>query len=75
MSAYRPTRFNFRCPKCQNTSFETGEFRAAGGFLTKVFDVQSKKFTTVICSRCRYTEIYQADSSTLGNIFDFFTSG
>ena len=62
----------YRCTKCDNTSFETGEFRAAGGFWTKVFDVQSRKFTTVICTRCRYTEIYQADSSTLGNIFDFF---
>jgi hypothetical protein len=32
MTAYRPTRFNFRCPKCSNTSCETGEIRAAGGF-------------------------------------------
>jgi predicted nucleic-acid-binding Zn-ribbon protein len=50
-----------------------GEMRAAGGFLTKIFDVQSKKFTTVTCRRCRYTEIYQADSSRLGDIFDFLT--
>lgn len=32
MPAYRPSRFNFRCPKCSNTSCETGEVRAAGGF-------------------------------------------
>lgn len=63
----------YRCAKCGNNSYETGEFRAAGGFLTKIFDVQSRRFTTVICRRCRYTEIYQADSSMLGNIFDFFT--
>jgi predicted nucleic-acid-binding Zn-ribbon protein len=47
--------------------------RATGGILTKVFDIQSKRFTTVTCERCRYTEIYKADSSMLGNIFDFFT--
>jgi predicted nucleic-acid-binding Zn-ribbon protein len=74
MSAYQAQRFNFRCPKCANTTAETGELRAAGGFLSKVFDVQHRKFTTVTCSRCRYTEMYKADSSMLGNIFDLFTN-
>ena len=54
---------------------EIGEIRAAGGFWSKIFDVQGRKFTTVICARCRYTELYQADSSTLGNVFDSFTNG
>ncbi len=61
------------CVKCGHRDYEVGEFRAAGGFLGKLFDVQSKKFTTVTCNQCRYTEIYQAESSMLGNIFDFFT--
>jgi len=65
---------NYTCPKCSNSQYEVGEFRATGGFLTKVFDIQSKRFTTVTCSQCKYTEIYKADSSMLGNIFDFFTS-
>ena len=65
---------NYRCPKCDNGQYETDEFRAAGGFLSKIFDVQSKKFTTVTCTRCKYTEIYKADSSMLGNIFDLFTN-
>ncbi|MDA3812809.1 MAG: zinc ribbon domain-containing protein [Candidatus Cloacimonetes bacterium] len=62
------------CPKCGNIQYETGEFRATGGTFSKIFDVQNKKFTTVTCTRCKYTEIYKADSSTLGNIFDFFTN-
>ncbi|HOP07805.1 MAG TPA: zinc ribbon domain-containing protein [candidate division Zixibacteria bacterium] len=65
---------NFRCPKCGAMEYEIGEFRAAGGFWTKIFDIQSAKFSTVSCRRCRYTEIYKADSSMLGNIFDFFTN-
>ncbi|MCP4900672.1 MAG: GTP-binding protein [bacterium] len=65
---------NYVCPKCRYTSYETGQLRATGGFLTKVFDVQSKKFTTVTCKQCKYTEIYKAPSSMLGNIFDFFTN-
>jgi predicted nucleic-acid-binding Zn-ribbon protein len=64
---------NFCCPKCKNTQYEVSEFRATGGFLTKIFDIQTKKFTSVTCTRCKFTEIYKADSSMLGNIFDFFT--
>jgi predicted nucleic-acid-binding Zn-ribbon protein len=63
-------KINFVCPKCGNNSFYTGEIRATGGFISKVLDVQNKKFTHVTCKRCKYTEFYQADSSMLGNIFD-----
>jgi hypothetical protein len=65
---------DYQCAKCGNGSYETGEIRATGGVLSKIFDVQNLKFTTVTCSRCRYTEIFKADSSMLGNIFDLFTS-
>ncbi len=65
---------NYKCPKCGNRQFETDEFRATGGFWSKIFDVQNKRFTTVTCTQCTYTEIYRADSSTLGNVFDFFTN-
>lgn len=64
---------NWHCPKCNHKEFDTGEFRATGGRLAKIFDVQNRKFTTVICARCRFTEIYSTDSSTLMNVFDFFT--
>jgi predicted nucleic-acid-binding Zn-ribbon protein len=40
----------------------------------KVFDVQNKRFTTVTCRRCTYTEIYRTESSRLGDVFDFFTN-
>ena len=65
---------NWSCPKCGNIHIETDEFRATGGAFAKIFDVQNKKFSTVTCSQCMYTEIYRADTSTLGNVFDFFTN-
>lgn len=65
---------NWQCPKCNNQEFETGQFAATGGGFAKIFDVQNKKFSTVTCSRCKYTEIYQTSASTLGNIFDFLTN-
>ena len=66
-------QLNYKCPKCSGSQYEVGEFRAAGGFWSKIFDVQGKRFSTVTCSNCRYTEIYHAKSSMLGNIFDLFT--
>jgi predicted nucleic-acid-binding Zn-ribbon protein len=68
------TQLNYRCAKCGNTGYEIGEMRVAGGFWSKIFDVQGQKYSSVTCTQCRYTEIYKADSSTLGNVFDFFTN-
>ena len=65
---------NWQCPKCSNDEFETGVFRATGGRFAKIFDVQNRRFSTVTCTRCKFTEIYAADSSTLMNVFDFFTN-
>jgi len=62
------------CAKCSHQAFETSEFRATGGFWTKVFNVQTKRFTTVTCRQCGYTELFAATSSQLGNIFDFLTN-
>ena len=65
---------DFTCPKCRAHSYDVGEFRGAGGFWSKIFDVQGKRFTTVSCTRCHYTEFYKAETSMLGNIFDLFTN-
>jgi len=66
------TLTGYRCPKCEHDVCEVAEMRATGGLLTKLFDIQNRRFSTVTCARCRYTEFYAADSSMLGNIFDFF---
>jgi hypothetical protein len=65
---------NWQCLKCKNLDFKVDQFRATGGMFAKIFDVQNKRFQTVTCSRCTYTEIYRTDSSALGDVFDFFTT-
>lgn len=65
---------NYVCPKCGNKSFETDEIRTTGGNFSKIFDVQNKKFTTVTCTQCKYTELYKGTTSGIGNVLDFFTS-
>jgi predicted nucleic-acid-binding Zn-ribbon protein len=66
---------NWQCVKCGNDEYAVDEMRTTGGFLAKMFDVQNKRFSTVSCEQCGYTEIYRAESSQLGNVFDFFTGG
>jgi len=64
---------NWTCPKCRNNEFSTGQIRVAGGFWSKIFDVQASKYNAVTCDKCGYTEFYRGTSSTLGSIFDFIT--
>ncbi len=62
------------CAKCGSKHYETDEMRATGGAFAKIFDVQNKKFTTISCTQCGYTELYKRTSSTFGNVIDFFTN-
>lgn len=63
---------NWQCPKCRNREFETSDFAATGRGLTKFFNIQSRTFTTVTCTKCQYTEMYRTESGRLGNVLDFF---
>ena len=38
-------------------------------------DVQNKKFMTLSCDNCGYTELYKMQTSTGMNILDFLMSG
>ncbi|MBP3596623.1 MAG: zinc ribbon domain-containing protein [Clostridia bacterium] len=62
------------CPKCNNTEFEKDQFQATGGTFSKIMDIQNKKFITISCKKCGYTELYKALTSATENIFDFFMS-
>ena len=66
---------NYVCPKCGSRKYELDRIRTTGGGLSKLLDVQNKKFTAVVCEKCKYTEFYRANTSMLGNIFDLFVGG
>lgn len=68
-------QLNYVCPKCGSRQYELDEIRTTGGPISKLLDVQNKKFTAVTCAKCKYTEFYKARTSMLGNIFDLFTRG
>ncbi|WP_418930353.1 zinc ribbon domain-containing protein [Gilvimarinus xylanilyticus] len=62
------------CIKCETKTYEEGEMRVSGGFWSRIFDVQNKKYVTISCAGCGYTEFYKKPSSMAGNVFDFFTN-
>jgi len=59
------------CVKCGNTSYDQDQFQATGGNLSKILDIQNKKFITISCRNCGYTELFKANTDTGMNILDF----
>ncbi len=65
----------YKCPKCGGIHYESDQFQATGGNFAKLFDIQNKKFFTVSCTQCGYTELYKTATGTGWNILDFLMNG
>lgn len=65
---------NYECIKCGCKEFETDQFQATGGNIAKIFDIQNKRFGTVSCTKCGYTELYKLTTDAGMNILDFFSN-
>ncbi len=63
---------SFICVKCGNTTYILDKISTTGGFLTKVFNLQTNKFVTVSCMQCGYTELYKTTTSGIENVADLF---
>lgn len=63
------------CPKCGCQHYESDQFQATGGNFAKLFDIQNKKFITVSCTQCGYTELYRAMNDTGMDVLDFLLGG
>lgn len=65
----------YNCPKCNHTQFETDTISATGGGLSRFLDIQNRRFISISCSSCGYTEFYKKQKgSTLESIFDALTT-
>lgn len=62
---------NWKCVKCGNSEFSSDQFQATGGNFAKLFDVQNKKFITVSCTNCGYTELYKGTTSSGMDVLDY----
>ncbi|MBE5927745.1 MAG: DNA-binding protein [Lachnospiraceae bacterium] len=63
------------CPKCGNESYESDQFQATGGNFAKIFDIQNKRFITISCTNCGYTELYKNVNDEGMDILDFLLNG
>lgn len=64
---------NWQCQKCKCRDFAIQEVRATGGAFARIFDIQNRKFSAIICDNCTFTEFYKTKSSAIGNVLDFLT--
>lgn len=63
------------CIKCGSTDAGQKEIATTGTGLSKLFDVRDNRFLVVYCKNCGYSELYNKQSSTAGNILDLFFGG
>jgi len=63
------------CPKCGNQHYESDQFQATGGNFAKLFDIQNKRFITITCTQCGYTELYKNVADDGMDILDFLMGG
>lgn len=68
--SHAPEITSYECPKCHHTACSVTTLSTAGGWLSRIFNFQYRKFSAVTCTRCTYTELYKSDSGALANIFD-----
>lgn len=64
----------YLCPKCGNHHYENDQMQATGGNFAKLFDVQNKRFITITCTNCGYTEFFKQQGNTGMDILDFLTN-
>jgi hypothetical protein len=62
----------FQCKKCGSENFRESEVRMSGGWLGSIFEIESKRFDTVSCENCGYTEFYSRKRSTGEKVADLF---
>lgn len=61
---------DFTCAKCGGTAYEVLDVSTASGMLSRMVNLQNRRFSAVVCQRCKFTELYQAESGKLRNIAD-----
>ena len=64
-----PMSSRYRCLRCDHRQYDTGELRAAGGFWSKIFDVQGRRFTMYLMSTVRQVSLSSGGQLLMGGCF------
>lgn len=58
------------CPKCGHEQAEVDEIATTGASLSRLFDIQNRRFRVVTCQNCGYTEFYRgSDGDVIVDLF------
>lgn len=63
-------KLNFTCAKCGHSDSEVNDMSTTSGMMSRMVNLQDRRFSAVTCLRCSYTELYKTSSSALHNVFD-----
>lgn len=61
----------YTCPKCGSREYSVSEIRVAGSFFSHISNFGPRRFTTVTCSRCYYTDMYKLPQKRISEAFSF----
>ena len=59
-----PTNDGEGCPKCGHTETEVDDIATSGTGLSKIFDVQNRRFRVISCANCGYSELYKGGKTS-----------
>ncbi len=59
------------CTKCENMQYEEDTVTMTGKSWSRFLNVQNRKFTSITCAKCQYTEFYKGTSKGWESVVDF----
>ena len=58
------------CPKCNGQEAEIDDIATTGTGLSKLFNIQTRRFKVVTCTNCGYSELYRGqDAEVMIDLF------
>jgi hypothetical protein len=61
----------YTCPKCGGRQYELKGVIIQHSQVSQVLSIPGRRYTAVICNRCRYTEFYNLPVKRINEAFDF----
>jgi len=61
----------WQCPKCNCTEYTEDTVTMTGKSWSRFMNIQNRKFLSITCSKCQYTEFYKGVSKGWESVIDF----
>lgn len=69
---YPVNRTIWNCIKCNSSEFTEDIVTMTGKSWSRFMNIQNRKFASISCDKCGYTEFYRGNSKSWENVIDFF---